>query len=515
MNRVKRASIMAAAAVLAAGGALLTSGGGGSGFAAPDSPVVVTIDAGVLGEPISPLIRGINGDLSVEEMVDVGIELVAWGGNPNSRFNYQIGHAWNTARDYEYRNVNYIERDADAAREYLASTAAAGAQARLAVPTLGWIARDDALENCSFPDGQGNCLTPDADCRNPGPIADPALTSIESTPEMVAEWIRELVAEGIAPAYVAMDNEPDLWGYTHYDVHPECPTFEEILERHLEYAAAIRGVDPGIELWGPVMCCWYDYWNESMQPADGTGRDFLSWFLDSVRLADESSGVPSIDVVDLHYYPQSDVYNDNVDPETSARRLRSTRSLWDRNYVDESWINDRIAFIPRMREIIEANYPGLPIAITEWNFGAEESMNGALAIADALGIFGREGVHASSYWRSPDPLSPGYFAFKMHGNYDGAGTAFEGTTADATSSHEALASFAALDESGVLRVMFVNKDPDSPIEVDLQLTGFAAAGDVRQFTYGPDDPSAIVESVTTADALVVPAYSIVVVELRA
>ena len=35
-----------------------------------------------------------------------------------------------------------------------------------------------------------------------------------------------------------MDNEPELWGYTHYDVHPECPTYEEILDKYLTYATA-------------------------------------------------------------------------------------------------------------------------------------------------------------------------------------------------------------------------------------------------------------------------------------
>ena len=33
-----------------------------------------------------------------------------------------------------------------------------------------------------------------------------------------------------------MDNEPELWGDTHYDVHPTCPTYEEILDKYLTYA---------------------------------------------------------------------------------------------------------------------------------------------------------------------------------------------------------------------------------------------------------------------------------------
>ena len=34
--------------------------------------------------------------------------------------------------------------------------------------------------------------------------------------------------------FIAMDNEPELWGHTHYDVHPACPTYEEILDKYLD-----------------------------------------------------------------------------------------------------------------------------------------------------------------------------------------------------------------------------------------------------------------------------------------
>ena len=37
-------------------------------------------------------------------------------------------------------------------------------------------------------------------------------------------------------------------------------------------------------------------------------------------------------------------------------------------------------------------YPGTPIGITEYNWGAEDHINGATAQADILGIFGREGL---------------------------------------------------------------------------------------------------------------------------
>ena len=326
-----------------------------------------------------------------------------------------------------------------------------------------------------------------------------------------------MVADGLDIQFIAMDNEPELWGDTHFDVHPECPTYEEILDKYLTYASALRAVAPDAQLTGPVMCCWYDYWNIAPGPAEGPDQDFLEWFLNGVRQHDEAAGERTIDVVDVHYYPQSDVFNEKTDPETNARRLRSTRSLWDPDYIDESWINDRIAFIPRIKQTIERSYPGLPLFISEWNFGADTDINGALAIAEVLGVYGREGVHAAAYWRNPPVDSPGWFAFKMHGNYDDAGSRFGGRVVPAESTDTGrVSSYAALDEAtGVLRVMLVNKDPDDAITTRLDLTGFEPVAEARRFTYGPGDLTGIVaDTVGATDVLTLGASTITLVELE-
>ncbi len=65
-------------------------------------------------------------------------------------------------------------------------------------------------------------------------------------------------------------------------------------------------------------------------------------------------------------------------------------------------------------------YPGLKLALTEWNMGAEGDMSGALAVADALGIFGREDLWLATYWSNPASNSPVYQAFRLYGNSDGA-----------------------------------------------------------------------------------------------
>ncbi len=94
-----------------------------------------------------------------------------------------------------------------------------GAATRLTVPTLGWVAKDTS--SCSFPQPDGKCgMGNYARCDKPGITADPHQTSVEAPPEFIGEWIDQLTADGLSVEYFAMDNEPELWGITHYDVHP-------------------------------------------------------------------------------------------------------------------------------------------------------------------------------------------------------------------------------------------------------------------------------------------------------
>lgn len=477
------------------------------------SAIVIDIDTTSPGDEISPYILGLSGDLPPDDLDRAGITLGSWGGNPATRFNYEVGNAWNHGSDYEFRNTDY-DQDGDVARRALTDNAAAGLVTRFAIPTLGWVAADSDPERCSFPDDQGGCTGGAGfDCANPGPIADPERANVPSTSAMVASWLSELVAEGLAPEYIAMDNEPDLWGYTHYDVHPSCTTYEEIRDRYVEYADAVAAVAPDAQLMGPAVCCWFEYWGNAPGPADGSGQEFVSWFLDQVAAHDAETGERSLDALDVHYYPQSDVYNDDVDPETNARRLRSTRALWDTGYVDESWIDRPVYFIPRLQTIIEEHYPDTPLFISEWNFGGDADINGALVIADVLGIYGREGVDGAAYWRNPPAGSPGVFGFAMHGNYDGQGTRFGGRVLPVTSSSTAkIAAFAALDEeAGVVRLMLINKDPDE--DHDVTIDG-VPAGTADRFTYGPADLGSIVaDRVDTGATLTLGASTITVLEL--
>ncbi|MCL5996496.1 MAG: Ig-like domain-containing protein, partial [Chloroflexi bacterium] len=388
---------------------------------------LVQVDAAKDMHPISPWIYGMSGT-PLEYMRALSITLNNWGGNPSTRYNWQLGNAWNAARDWQYRNGDYGYKGLSASDDFISETLSVSAEVRLTLPTLGWVAKNNDNNTCSFPTSDGQCGDAQgATCQRPGEVADPNRANVPSDVNSIVRWVQHMLVEmGFRVRFMAMDNEPDVWGETHYDVHPGCTTYEELRDTYLEYAAAVRQVAPQVELLGPVSCCWYYYWNSMGGTVDKLkhgNKDFLPWFLEEVRKNDEAAGVRTLDVLDVHYYPAG-FYNDTVDSKTAAARLRSTRSLWDKAYLDESWINEPVYLIPRMKQVIAENYPGTKFGISEWNWGADKTMNGALAIADVLGIYGREDVYFASYWRYPEIDQPGYYAFKMYTNYDDNGGRF-------------------------------------------------------------------------------------------
>jgi hypothetical protein len=173
-----------------------------------------------------------------------------------------------------------------------------------------------------------------------------------------------------------------------------------------------------------------------------------------------------------------------------------------------------------MHQLIEAYYPGTRLGISEWNWGADETMNGALAIADVLGIYGRYDLYFANYWRYPPAGSPGYRAFQMYTNYDGHGGRF-GDTSIYTASDDVnvVGSYAALDSAtGNLHLLLINKEPEEAITLQVRLTGFTAQPEASQYRYDQTNLDEIVTSEVTAgphwfDATL-PPYSITLLILE-
>ena len=116
-----------------------------------------------------------------------------------------------------------------------------------------------------------------------------------------------------------------------------------------------------------------------------------------------------------------------------------------------------IALIPRLQAKIDARWPGTRLAFTEYYYGGGADISGGVAEADALGVFGREGVFAASVWHtgSTDDRFL-YAALAMYRDYDGAGGAFGDTALRATSGDDARAAvYASVDASGAPRMVVV------------------------------------------------------------
>ncbi|MBI4493232.1 MAG: hypothetical protein HY690_10625 [Chloroflexi bacterium] len=528
--------------------------------AAAPATATLRVEAGQPLRRISPLIYG-AASANPDDLAALRLRLNRWGGTPSSRYNWELGNAWNSGRDWEFRNGNYghtspaDRRPSGVADQFVAANRAAGAESLVTIPALGWVARDDDNESRSvdIPESGSLSLGALVDGRAVyDPAANRRATSIRSLPRKDGpladppdladdrvyqdEWVAHLgnrfgsAATGGVRFY-AIDNEPDLWAENHADVYSIQPGYDDLLASFLEYAEAIKAVDPEALVLGPGLSGWTSY----LYSARDRGLDnfrthadrrahgdvpFLPWWLDQVRRHDEQTGRRTLDVLDVHFYPQAaGVYDGATDDATNALRLRSTRALWDARYADESWIREPVRLVPRLREWVDRSYPGTLLAIGEWNWGAEETMNGALAIANVLGIFGREGVDLAAYWTVPPAGSPGALAFALYTNYDGRGSGFGDLALAATSDTPDLAVYASLDSaSGDLVLLALNQRPDVDLSATLHLDGFAPSSSAHLYRYAQADPTAIhtlgqVALQGQELSLTLPSYSITVVRV--
>ena len=185
--------------------------------------------------------------------------------------------------------------------------------------------------------------------------------------------------------------------------------------------------------------------------------------------------------------------------------------------MDESWINEPINLLPRLKGWVRDNYPGTKLGITEWNFGGEGDASGGLAAADVLGVFGRDGLDVACYWAYPPARSPAYNAFKLIRNADGAGHGFGDVSCAAVSADpDTVGIYAAADsKTGALTLLLLNKRPAATVSVPLALKNFVpgtarayqCAGDMKTVASVP------ASNVWNGKTLTLPPYSMTLLRL--
>jgi len=475
------------------------------------SPVTVNVDPSAGRHPISPLIYGVNfGDDAQAARLRWPVR--RWGGNSTTRYSWQ-DDTTNHASDWFFYNLPDDNPNpqnlpfGSSSDLFVGATRVAAGEPLITVPTIGWTPIDrsrrwgfsvakygsqQATEctvtgNASWcnPDA-GNGVHPDGT-----PIAgnDPHDTSRAIDPTFVTGWMAHFAAvagtagNGGVHLY-ALDNEPTLWNSTHRDVHPQPTTYDELWQRSEQIAAAIKAQDPAAQVLGPADWGWCAYF---FSAADGcqAGSDaeahgnlaLTDWYLLQAANYQAAHGVRLLDYLDVHYYPQANgvALSDDESAGTAALRLRSLKGLYDPAYVDESWIGQPVDLVPRMKSWIASRLPGTRLAISEYNWGNDNGASSALAQAEALAIFGREGVDVATRWVAPAAGSRVEDAFLLYLDYDGKGARVAGDSVQAVSSSvDTVGAYAVAGPGSRLHLLLFNKDFVSHA-VQVQVAGSPSA----------------------------------------
>jgi hypothetical protein len=512
--------------------------------AAHAKPVDLAIDCKATPTKISPMIYGIAynmmRDAKDQAQWHMGATARRWGGNPTSRYNWQLGNAWSTGLDWFWENV-----EIPSYQTFLKGNVDHGMKTALTVPILGWVAKDTKSSSfplAMFPDQQnrdewrpvGNGKTKDGKEIPPPP---PTTTSVPSPPEFIKKWIEAIRKDDAKTGrrsvdqYI-LDNEPALWNSTHRDVHPEPLSYDELLDRTIKYASVIRAADPGAVIAGPAAWGWPEYFYSAKDAALGFKNKpdrlahgdtpLLEWYLAQLKAYEAKTGTKLIDVLDVHLYPQGAGISANLrDRTTNALRIRMTRSLWDATYKDESWIEDAVQLIPRMQAIIAKSYPGLGFSVGEYSFGAETHMSGGLAQAEVLGRFAQGGVTSAFYWTYPPMSSPVFHAFRAYRDFDGKGGHFQDYSLPTTMGPD-VSIFASRDSADGpahhMVVIFLNLSPETGVRarVPFATCGAITKASAYQYTGGATGLTPAPAPPSTAGGVLempLPPYSVTVVDL--
>ena len=303
--------------------------GAGPPAPAPSLSVDLTQDR----HPISEEIYGMNF-ASAALLAELHVPVHRWGGNSTTRYSWQNDTS-NRASDWYFENIPNDNADPDqlpdgsGSDQFIDANLAAGSATLLTVPLIGWTPKARAYA-CGFsvakygpqestdpwrPDC-GNGVHPDGTNVTGN---DPTDTSLAIGPGFVQDWMSHLITRyGPAAAggvrFYNLDNEPMLWNSTHRDVHPTPCGYDELRDRTIQYAAAIKAADPAAQTLGPVFWGWSAYFYSALDVAAGgawweTRPDrrahgdipLIEWDLQQLRAYEESDGTRLLDYMDLHY----------------------------------------------------------------------------------------------------------------------------------------------------------------------------------------------------------------------
>jgi hypothetical protein len=472
--------------------------------------VTITVDPS-RKRPISPYIYGINNAPTIDGL-PTDLTLDRAGGNRSTAYNWET-NASNAGSDYQYQNDNGgigSKEPGAAASASIAKDQSNHMASIVTVQMQGLVAGDE--------NGPVSVANPPDKTRfkkvfyEKKTVSNEPFTvkpSISDDYVFMDEYVWALDQKfkdqnifGTKPStqhvFVALDNEPELWNSTHLEIQGKTGiTAESFIARTISLATALKKQFPDLVIFGPVHYGFMGIysWSGELSATPSGNNWFTDKYAAALKAASTAFGRPLVDVYDFHWYPEATdsagkrittLMGPTLTDDQVQAIVQSPRSLWDKTYKEKSWITkdvigEPIDILVRLQSRIDAENPGMKLALTEYDNGGGQHIAGTIAQADNLGVFGAHGLFAANMWlltpKEPYSLA-GFRAFR---NFDGADHYFGDMAIQATSSNVAnVAVYVSTDSRRAGRVVMVAINR-SPMEQIATVTGQPLSGAAHLF----------------------------------
>jgi len=536
--------------------ALNSAGESGNSSQASATPANAVADVTITIDPaktksISPYIYGINFYNGVSGAPPL-LTFDRAGGNRWTAYNWET-NASNAGSDYIYNNDSYLSSSnvpAEAVRGFIAADQAKGVASLVTFQLQGLVSADengpvsvtnppDLTRFKTVVDKKGSAFTVSPSTADASVYMDEfAWTLDQKLPGIFG-------ASSAHPTFISFDNEPELWNSTHLEVQGHNPvSSDDYITRTISLSKALKDQFPNALIFGPVHYGFqgiYNWQGELAATPSGTNW-FPDKYLQALKTASTSYGRPLVDVYDFHWYAEvydaagARILNLTGTTLTDAQVqliVQSPRDLWDPTFNDDNnsnpWIFNELGRTPinilgRLQAKINAENPGMKIAITEYENGGWNHIAGAIAQADNLGTFGAQGVFAANFWPPNGTYSYALAGFRAFRGFDGSSANFGDASLQATSSSvKDVVVYASLDSTAPGRVVFVAINRSNAAKVTA-ITGQTLSGTAHLYQMtaasaqgqNPVQPVSIGTMAATGSTLTItlPALSVTTIDVH-